>query len=80
MLYISYVINTFHALYITSINYIFLFPAKICPVLCLSDIVLCNHQFLLQIPQRPLFSACIITPRNFIDTFQLLMLVLLLHI
>ena len=62
MLYISYIINTFHALYIT----------KNCPVQCLS-LILCNYYFLLQIAPRPLFSACIITPVNFVDTFHLLM-------
>ena len=47
-------------------------PAKICPVQCLS-LILCNYYFSLQIPPRPLFSACIITPVNFIDTFHVLM-------
>ena len=50
----------------------FLFPAKTCPVRCLS-LILCNYYFSLQIPPRPLFPACIITPVNFIDTFHLLM-------
>ena len=50
----------------------FLFPAKTCPVRCLS-LILCNYYFSLQIPPRSLFSACIITPVNFIDTFHLLM-------
>ena len=62
MLYISYIINTFHALYTT----------KNCPVQCLS-LILYNYYFLLQIAPRPLFSACIITPVNFFDTFHLLM-------
>ena len=50
----------------------FLFPAKICSVRCLS-LILCNYYFSLQIPTRPLFSACIITPVKFFDTFHLLM-------
>ena len=33
----------------------------------------CNYYFSLQIPPRPLFSACIFTPVNFIDTFHVLM-------
>ena len=70
MLCISYIIETFHALYIISIIY-FLFPAKICPVRCLS-LILCNY-FSLQIPPRPYFSTCIITPVNFFDTSHLLM-------
>ena len=71
MFYISYITIIFHTLYITSINYTFFFPAKTCPVRCLS-LILCNYYFSLQIPPRPLFPACIITPVNFIDTFRLL--------
>ena len=73
MLYISYIINTFHALYITSINYKF-FVSLQKSALC--DAYFSYHAiiiFPLQIPQRPLFSGCIITPVNFIDTFHVLM-------
>ena len=54
MLYISYIINVFHRLYMICINCIFLFPAKIFLVQCL-PLILYNYFFSLQIPPR-LFS------------------------
>ena len=66
MLYISYIINIFHTLFITCINYIFLFPAKIFPVGCLSVILYnyyFNHKLLIDF-----FSNSIITTVHFFDT------------
>ena len=68
ILYISYITNASHAFYITSINYlIFCFLQK--SALC--DAYL-PYYAVLQIPPRSLFSACIITPVKFFDTFHLL--------
>ena len=49
----------------------FLFPAKICPVRCLSLIL--SNNFSLKIPPRLYFSTCIITPVNFFDISHLFM-------
>ena len=66
--------NTFHALYTTSINYKFfvsLQKSAPCDTYFSYHAIIIFH--ILRIPPRPLFSACIFTPVNFFDTFHVLM-------
>ena len=73
MLYISYNTNTFHALYITSINNIFFVSCKDLSCAMLISHIMQLLFFIANFPKTSFFYLhfhyCEFTPVNFLDTF-----------